>query len=36
VRELSQIAPALHEALASNETVMVDVGTDIDARAPEP
>jgi len=36
VDEPSQIAPALREALASDETVVVDVNTDIDARAPEP
>jgi acetolactate synthase I/II/III large subunit len=36
VEEPSQIAPALREALASDETVIVDVNTDIDARAPEP
>jgi thiamine pyrophosphate-dependent acetolactate synthase large subunit-like protein len=32
----SQIAPALKDALASDETVIVDVATDIDARAPAP
>jgi acetolactate synthase I/II/III large subunit len=36
VEEPNQIAPALSEALASDETVVVDVATDIDARAPEP
>jgi acetolactate synthase-1/2/3 large subunit len=36
VEEPSRIAPALREALASDETVVVDVATDIDARAPEP
>jgi acetolactate synthase I/II/III large subunit len=36
VEEPSQIAPALRDALASDETVLVDVATDIDARAPEP
>ncbi|MEJ0017121.1 MAG: thiamine pyrophosphate-binding protein [Acetobacteraceae bacterium] len=36
VEEPSQIGPALREALASDETVIVDVNTDIDARAPEP
>jgi acetolactate synthase-1/2/3 large subunit len=36
VEEPSQIALALQEALASDETVIVDVATDIDARAPEP
>jgi acetolactate synthase-1/2/3 large subunit len=36
VEQPSQIAPALQEALASDETVVVDVATDIDCRAPEP
>jgi acetolactate synthase I/II/III large subunit len=36
VEDPSQLAPALREALASDETVVVDVATDIDARAPEP
>jgi acetolactate synthase I/II/III large subunit len=36
VEEPSQIASALKDALASDETVVVDVATDIDARAPEP
>ena len=36
VEDPSQIAPALRDALASDETVVVDVATDIDARAPEP
>jgi acetolactate synthase I/II/III large subunit len=36
VEEPSQIGPALKDALASDETVVVDVATDIDARAPEP
>ncbi len=36
VEQPSQIAPALKEALASDETVVVDVATDIDCRAPEP
>src|SRR6185312_1878430 len=36
VEEPAQIAPALREALASDETVIVDVNTNIDARAPEP
>jgi acetolactate synthase I/II/III large subunit len=36
VEDPSQIAPALREALASDETVVVDVATDINARAPEP
>jgi acetolactate synthase I/II/III large subunit len=36
VEQASQIAPALKDALASDETVVVDVATDIDARAPAP
>ena len=36
VEQPSQIAPALKDALASDETVVVDVATDIDARAPAP
>ena len=36
VEDPSQIAPALKDALASDETVVVDVATDIDCRAPEP
>ena len=36
VEQPSQIAPALRDALASDETVVVDVATDIDCRAPEP
>jgi acetolactate synthase I/II/III large subunit len=36
VEQPSEIAPALREALASDETVVVDVATDIDCRAPEP
>jgi acetolactate synthase-1/2/3 large subunit len=36
VEEPSQLAPALHEAMASDETVVVDVATDIDCRAPAP
>jgi len=36
VDEPSQLAPALREAMASDETVIVDVATDIDCRAPEP
>ena len=36
VEQPAQIAPALREALASDETVVVDVATDIDCRAPEP
>jgi acetolactate synthase I/II/III large subunit len=36
VEEPSQIGPALRDALASDETVVVDVATDIDSRAPEP
>jgi acetolactate synthase I/II/III large subunit len=36
VEQPSQIAPALKDALASDETVVVDIATDIDARAPAP
>jgi acetolactate synthase-1/2/3 large subunit len=36
VEQPAGIAPALAEALASNETVVVDVATNIDTRAPEP
>jgi acetolactate synthase-1/2/3 large subunit len=36
VEEPAQLAPALRDALASDETVVVDVATDIDARAPAP
>jgi acetolactate synthase I/II/III large subunit len=36
VEQASQIAPALKDALASDETVVVGVATDIDARAPAP
>ncbi len=36
VERPDQIAPALKEAIASDETVVVDVATDIDCRAPEP
>ena len=36
VTDPSQIGPALRDALASDETVVVDVATDIDCRAPEP
>ena len=36
VEHPSQIAAALREAMASNETVVVDVATEIEARAPEP
>jgi len=36
VEQPSEIASALREALASDETVVVDVATDIDCRAPEP
>jgi acetolactate synthase I/II/III large subunit len=36
VDEPARIAPALREALLADETVVVDVATDIDARAPEP
>ncbi|MGE0224126.1 MAG: thiamine pyrophosphate-binding protein [Acetobacteraceae bacterium] len=36
VEEPSQLGPALRDALAADETVVVDVATDIDCRAPEP
>ncbi|HVY17454.1 MAG TPA: thiamine pyrophosphate-binding protein [Rhodopila sp.] len=36
VEQPDQVAPALREAVASDETVVVDVATDIDCRAPEP
>lgn len=36
VEQPSQLAPALRDALAAEETVVVDVATDIDCRAPEP
>jgi acetolactate synthase I/II/III large subunit len=36
VEQPQQIAPALRDALGSDETVVVDVATDIDCRAPEP
>jgi acetolactate synthase-1/2/3 large subunit len=36
VEDPSQIQAALKDALASDETVIVDVATDIDCRAPEP
>jgi acetolactate synthase I/II/III large subunit len=36
VEQPSELAPALRDALASDETVVVDVATDIDCRAPEP
>ena len=36
VEDPAMIGPALREALASDETVVVDVATDIDSRAPEP
>lgn len=36
VEDPAQLAPALREAMASDETVIVDVATDIDCRAPEP
>jgi acetolactate synthase-1/2/3 large subunit len=35
VEEPSQIAPALSEALAANEPIVVDVVTDLEPRAPE-
>ena len=34
VEEPSQLGPALRDALGSDETVVVDVATDIDCRAP--
>jgi acetolactate synthase-1/2/3 large subunit len=36
VEQPDQIGSALREAVASDETVVVDVATDIDCRAPEP
>lgn len=36
VEDPSKIGPALREAIAADETVVVDVVTDIDARAPAP
>ena len=36
VEDPAQIGPALRDALASDETVVVDVATDIECRAPEP
>jgi acetolactate synthase-1/2/3 large subunit len=36
VERPGDIAPALREAIAADETVVVDVATDIEARAPEP
>jgi acetolactate synthase-1/2/3 large subunit len=36
VEDPAQLAPALKDALASDETVVVDVATDIDCRAPAP
>ena len=36
VEDPAQIGPALREAIASDETVVVDVATNIDIRAPEP
>ncbi len=36
VEDPSQLGPALRDAMASDETVVVDVATDIDCRAPEP
>jgi acetolactate synthase-1/2/3 large subunit len=36
VEDPSQLQAALKDALASDETVIVDVATDIDCRAPEP
>ena len=36
VEDPSQLGAALRDAMASDETVVVDVATDIDCRAPEP
>jgi len=36
VEDPAMIGPALKDAMASDETVVVDVATDIDCRAPEP
>ena len=36
VQQPAQIAPALKDALAADETVVVDVVTDLEPRAPEP
>ena len=36
VEDPAHLAPALKDAMASDETVVVDVATDIDCRAPEP
>ncbi len=36
VEQPAELGPALQRALASDETVVVDVATDIDCRAPEP
>jgi acetolactate synthase-1/2/3 large subunit len=36
VEQPAQIAPALHEAISAEETVVVDVATNIETRAPEP
>jgi acetolactate synthase-1/2/3 large subunit len=36
VEHANEIGPALAQALAMNEPVLVDVVTDIDTRAPEP
>ena len=36
VEQPGEIAPALREALAANETVVVDVATDLEPRAPAP
>lgn len=36
VEDAAAIGPALREAIAADETVVVDVATDIEARAPEP
>jgi acetolactate synthase I/II/III large subunit len=36
VEDPDKIGTALREAIAADETVVVDVATDIEARAPEP
>ncbi len=36
VEDPAKLGPALREAIESDETVVVDVATNIDVRAPEP
>ena len=36
VERPGDIAPVLHQGIAATETVVVDIATDIEARAPEP